>query len=476
MKKVLFVASEAMPFITTGGMGEVVGAIPKSFATSPDLDVRVVIPLYRTVKERFADSLRFIGNTQVSLSWRRQYCGVFQAEAAGVIYYFIDNEYYFSRDKVYGEFDDAERFAFFGKAVLEVLPMIDFFPDILHAHDWQAALSVIYLRTHFSQDLRYSGIKSVFTIHNIEYQGRFGFELAEDLFGFYGWHGQIVEYEGDINLLKGAIECCDRLTTVSPTYAGELHDDGVSRGLGPIIRRNAHKLSGILNGIDTDVYNPETDPFLYKNYSLRTATVQRKKNKAEIQRFFGLPVRDDVVLIAMVTRLVKHKGMDLVTSSIRSILQMEKPVQFVVLGKGEYAYEHYLCDVSDAYPNQLRTYIGFDAGLAHRVYSGADLFLMPSESEPCGLAQMIAAHYGAVPIIRQVGGLRDSIVDCGEENGIGFTFYEYNSQVMEDNIKRAVFTYFDRPDDFKKIRNRGMQTDFSWTKSADSYFQLYMSL
>ncbi len=473
MKKILFVASEAMPFITTGGMGEVVGALPKTLVAESDMDVRVILPLYRAVKEKFSDSLEFVGSTQVQLSWRKQYCGILTAVSNGVRYYFVDNEYYFDRNAAYGEFDDGERFAFFGKAVLECLPLIDFFPDILHAHDWQSALSVIYLRTHFGGDGRYNAIKSVFTIHNIEYQGRFGLEVAEDLFGFYGWHGQIIEFEGDINLVKGAIECCDRLTTVSPTYAMELHDDTVSRGLGPIIRRNAHKMWGILNGIDTDVYNPETDPYLHKNFSVRTATVQRRKNKAEIQQFFGLPVRDDVVLIAMITRMVKHKGLDLVTASIRSLLQTEKPVQVVVLGKGDYAYEHYLCDVSDEFPDQLRTYIGFDAGLAHRVYSGADLFLMPSESEPCGLAQMIAAHYGAVPIIRQVGGLRDSIIDCGEENGIGITFYEYNADVMLDNIRRGVYLYFDRPDEFKKIRNRGMQTDFTWARSAQSYLALY---
>lgn len=476
MKRILFVASEAMPFITTGGMGEVVGALPKTLVTESDNDVRVIIPLYRAVKERFIDALEFVGSTQVQLSWRKQYCGIFKAVSGGVTYYFVDNEYYFDRESVYGEFDDGERFAFFGKAVLEALPLIDFFPDILHAHDWQAALSVIYLRTHFGEDGRYANVKSIFTIHNIEYQGRFGMDLAEDLFGFFGWHSQIVEYDGGINLLKGAVECCDRLTTVSPTYAKELHDDVVSRGLGPIIRRNADKLCGILNGIDTDVYNPSTDPFLHKTFSVKTATVQRRKNKAEIQKAFGLPVRDDVVLIAMVTRLVKHKGLDLVTEAIRELLQMEKPIQVVVLGKGEYYYEHFMCNISDEFPEQLRTYIGFDAGLAHRVYSGADLFLMPSESEPCGLAQMIAAHYGAVPIIRRVGGLRDSIIDCGEKDGIGFTFYEYNAQIMSDNIRRAVSLYFEQPDVFKKVRNRGMQTDFSWARSAHSYLELYNSL
>lgn len=476
MKKILFVASEAMPFITTGGMGEVVGALPKTLMAESDIDVRVMIPLYRTVKERFEGELEFVGSTQVQLAWRKQYCGIFKAISNGVTYYFVDNEYYFGREAVYGEFDDGERFAFFGKAVLESLPLIDFFPDILHAHDWQAALSVIYLRTHFGEDGRYTSIKSVFTIHNIEYQGRFSLELAEDLFGFYGWHGQIVEYDGGINLLKGAIECCDRLTTVSPTYANELQDDIVSRGLGPIIRRNTQKLCGILNGIDTDVYNPETDPYLHKNFSVRTATVQRRKNKAEIQQFFGLPVRDDVVLIAMITRLVKHKGLDLVTEAIRPLLQTGKPIQVAILGKGDYAYENCLCNISDEFPDQLRTYIGFDAGLAHRVYSAADLFLMPSESEPCGLAQMIAAHYGAVPIVRQVGGLRDSIIDCGEKDGIGFTFYEYNAGVMSDNIHRAVHLYLDQPVEFKKVRNRGMQTDFSWARSAFSYLELYNSL
>ncbi|MBO4953755.1 MAG: glycogen synthase [Clostridia bacterium] len=476
MKRILFVASEAMPFITTGGMGEVVGALPKTLVAESDHDVRVILPYYRAVKEKFGDSLEFVGSTQIQLSWRKQYCGIFKAVSNGVIYYFVDNEYYFDRESVYGEFDDGERFAFFGKAVLEALPLIDFFPDILHAHDWQAALSVIYLRTHFGEDARYKTIKSIFTIHNIEYQGRYSMDMAGDLFGFEGWHTQIVEYDGGINLLKGAVECCDRLTTVSPTYANELHDDVVSRGLGPIIRRNAEKMCGILNGIDTDVYNPSTDPFLHKNFTLKTATVQRRKNKAEIQEFFGLPVRNDVVLIAMITRLVRHKGLDLVTDALHGLLESEKNVQMVVLGKGDYNYEHCLCNLSDAFPEQLRTYIGFDAGLAHRVYSGADLFLMPSESEPCGLAQMIAAHYGAVPIIRQVGGLRDSIKDCFEKDGIGFTFYEYNPQVMSDNIRRAIRLYFDQPDAFKKVRNLGMQTDFTWARSAHSYLELYNNL
>ena len=327
-KKILFVASEATPFIATGGLAEVVGSLSKTLVRRGDYDVRVVLPLYADIKPELRSQFTFLGNTTVPVAWRNQYCGFFRCEHDGVTYYFVDNEYYFKRKGLYGHFDDGERFAFFGRSIMELLPMVDFFPEVLHCHDWQAALALIYLKTIYCRTEKYRDIKTVFTIHNIEYQG-------------------LVEYNGCINLMKGAIECCDRFTTVSPTYADEIKNPYFAHGLDAIIRRNEGKLIGILNGIDSDYYNPATDKAVYAVYDEKNLS-PKAVCKEQLQRMLNLQVRPNTPIVAMITRLAAHKGLDLVTAVIDKAL--ENDMQFVILGTGEGHFEHFIADFAARHP------------------------------------------------------------------------------------------------------------------------------
>ncbi len=467
-KKILFVASESTPFIATGGLAEVIGSLSKALAATGNYDVRVIIPLYSDIKREYREKFNYIGNFYVHLAWRNQYCGIFSYEQDGVIFYFIDNEFYFKRPGCYGYYDDGERFAFFSRSVLEVMPFINFYPDVMHCHDWQAALAAIYLKTNYCFRPEYQFIRALFTIHNIEYQGQYSLDLLCDLFDIYGSYQHLVEYNSAINLMKGAIECCERFSTVSPRYAEEIKDAYYAHGLDRIVRNNAFKLRGILNGIDVDGYNCATDSHLYANF-----TPDDFSNKAlckkGLQRLLGLPQKPDTPIISMVSRLVSHKGLDLVTNIIEELLQDD--VQVVILGTGDAHFEGFFRNLANRYPEKLSANIVFNSDLSRKIYSGSDIFLMPSKSEPCGLSQMIACRYGTVPIVRETGGLYDSIKPL--ENG--YTFTNYNAHDMLYVIREAVSAYKNK-EEWAKLMYRAATTDFSWGHSAKEYEALYLDM
>lgn len=475
MKKILFVAGEAIPFASSGGLGDVIGSLPAALTADGENDIRVVMPLYGSIDKKYRDNFEFVAWRFVQLSWRNQYCGIFKYVYRGVTFYFLDNEYYFKRDRLYGEYDDAERFAFFCRAALEMLPSIDFYPDILHAHDWHSALSVVYLKQCYSRiGEEYAKMKAVFTIHNIQYQGEYDMSLLGDIFGLFPSERGIVEYNGNINLLKGAVVCADAVTTVSPTYAQEILTPGFSHGLHYVLEQYSFKLSGILNGIDMDYYDPKKDKELFENYSSRSPK-GKAACKAGLQKMLSLPEREDVPLIAVISRLVGHKGLDLLMLSADDILA--KDVQLVILGQGDRMYEDFFSSLADRYPAKCRTLITYNRDLSKKIYSAADIFLMPSLSEPCGLAQMICSRYGTVPVVHETGGLYDSIRDVGcEGGGNGFTFAAYSAYELYSSVSRACEMYFDAPEEFKKLSQKVMKVDFSWNKSAAEYKKLYKNL
>ena len=467
-RKILFVASECTPFIATGGLAEVVGSLSKTLAQDENYDVRVVLPLYSDIRADYRSHFKYLFNIYVPLSWRNQYCGVFSYVENGVTFYFLDNEYYFRRSGCYGYYDDGERFAFFSRAVMEILPFIEFYPDVLHCHDWQAALAAIYLKTIYCKRVEYQFIRAVFTIHNIEYQGQYSPDILGDVFGIPDNYRYLLEYGDCINLMKAAIECCEMFSTVSPTYAQESKNAEYAHGLQDEIRRNEFKLRGILNGIDVNSYNPATDSALFAPFDGNDLG-GKAVCKAELQKMLGLPVRADVPVIAMISRLVSHKGLDLVRASIEELLQSD--VQFVLLGTGEREYEEFFRDVANRYRGKAVAVIAFNGDLSRKIYSGADMFLMPSKSEPCGLSQMIASRYFTVPIVRETGGLYDSIKPYGA-GGNGFTFAAYNAHDMLYVIREAISLYKDKAE-WEKLMLKAGTTDFSWQRSAEEYKKMY---
>ncbi len=466
--KVLYATSEALPFIASGGLGDVAGSLPHALRKRL-IGCRVVLPMYDTIKQELKDTMKFITHISVPVAWRRQYCGIFEAKYNGVIYYLIDNQYYFKRDTIYGHYDDAERFAFFSRAVLEIIPYIDFKPDIIHCNDWQTALTPVYYSAMYANSPGYENIKTIFTIHNIQYQGVYGKELLEDVLGIPADKASLLEYDGCINFMKGAIECADKVTTVSPSYADEILDPWYSHGLDSILNERRYKLRGILNGIDTVGYDPATDKCIKANFSADDIS-GKKIDKEELQKEMGLPVKPGVPVIGMVTRLVSHKGLDLVKGILDELIATSE-MQLVVLGSGDYEYESYFRWIAEKYPDKVGLRIGFVPELARKIYAGADMFLMPSKSEPCGLSQMVALRYGTVPIVRETGGLRDSITDCGDGKGNGFTFKSYNAHDMLDAIRRALTLYYNG--DWNELVLRALNCDFSWGRSANAYIRLY---
>ena len=469
--RILFVTSEAVPFAHTGGLGEVASALPKSLNArkQADIDCRVIMPLYGKISEEFRQQMKYLGNRFVNLDWRSQYMGVFEMTHGGVTYYFIDNEYYFKREGLYGYYDDCERFVFFSKAVFEALELIDFVPDIIHANDWQAAMVPVYQYAVYRRQFT----KTIFTIHNIQYQGHYGMDVMGDIVDIPAEAYHLVEYGGDVNLMKGAIECADIVTTVSPTYARELSDPAIAFGMDPIIRKNQHKLRGILNGIDTDSYNPTKDKAIAKTFSFRRPAGKADCRRA-LQEELGLPLRDDVPVMAMITRMVEPKGIDLVMESIDRILANDT-VQFILLGTGDAHYEDFFRGLQKRHPDNARCLIEFDPERSRRVYAGADLFLMPSRIEACGLAQMISCRYGTVPIVRQTGGLADSITDCRMGDGSGFVFAEYTGAGLQQTVEAAAALYQDR-EDWAKLVDHDLRLNFGWKIASAEYVDMYESL
>ncbi len=468
--KVLFAAGEARPFVASGGLGDVAASLPRALHTRL-IDCRVVLPLYESVPQELKNSLKFLTSFSVPVSWRQQYCGVFEAQCNGVIYYLLDNEYYFKRYGLYGHFDDAERFAFFSRAVLEMVKCIDFKPDILHANDWQCGLIPVYHTLFYGDQEPYNDMRTVYTIHNIQYQGKYGMEILGDVLGLPDTAKELVEHDGCINLMKGGIEAAHRVTTVSPTYATELLDPWFSHGLDSILRLREWKVSGILNGIDTEQYDPATDNNIYAPFSADNM-FGKAANKKALQERLNLSARTDTPLIGMVSRLVAHKGLDLVRAAFPTLMQED--IQLVVLGSGDWDYESFFREMQERYAEKFCFCYGFVPELAQKIYAAADLFLMPSQSEPCGLSQMLACRYGAVPIVRQTGGLKDSIHDCGKGEGNGFTFQGYDVGEMLHAIKRGLASYHNRAE-FQTIVERAMRWDFSWERSANEYIRLYLN-
>ena len=479
MKKILFVGAEAMPFAATGGLGDVLGSLPAAIkaAGKKNVDVRVIMPLYSVITQDWRSKMREEAVFEVQLSWRRKYCGIFSLEKEGVVYYFVDNEYYFKRRGLYGEYDDGERYAFFCMAVMEFLCRSEWKPDILHAHDWQAALSIVYLNRKYRLVKGFYDIKTVFTIHNIEYQGKYDFAILGDVFGLSAEDHGIMEYGDCINLMKAAIECADRVTTVSPRYAEEILGDEYSHGLSSILNKYSFKLSGILNGIDYNYYNPHKDEVLVQNYTKASAIGGKADCKLDLQRTLGLPQRTDAPLVAIVSRLAAHKGIDLVAGISQKMLSGD--LQFVVLGRGEQRFENFFVGLEHRYPDRMRAIIDYDRELSRRIYAAADIFVMPSKSEPCGLSQMIASRYGAIPVVRETGGLYDSIKGYWEHDDIiegnGFTFANYSEDELIDRIWAAMTVWHDMPRR-KKLISRIMSEDFSWNSSAKKYLELYAGL
>ena len=473
---ILYVTSEAVPFCKTGGLADVAGSLPQALAANGDR-VSVILPLYQSVADAWRDRLHFERYIYVRLAWRSVYCGLFSYDWQGVRWYFVDNEQYFKRPELYGYYDDGERFAFFSRAVTELLALLPEKPEVVHCNDWQSALVPVYLHDEAVRDEFYKDIRTVITVHNIEYQGRFGRETLGDLFGLdEGWFtGGTLAFDGDVNLLKGAIITADAVTAVSPTYAQELKYAYFAHGLESVMQLVEGKLYGVLNGIDMVRYDPAEDIELTANYSVGHMA-GKAKDKAALQRMLGLAERRDTPLVAMVTRLVGHKGLDLVCETLDYF--MEKDMQLAVLGKGDGKYETFFSWAQSKYPGRVAVHLGYSESLAMQIYAGADLFLMPSKSEPCGLSQMIAMRYGAVPIERETGGLKDTVhaYEAWSGAGNGFSFTNYNAGDMCYVIGEAVALYHERPDAYKALQKRGMSEDFSWTRSAKKYREIYDSV
>ncbi|MBQ9802411.1 MAG: glycogen synthase GlgA [Clostridia bacterium] len=473
MKKILFVGAEAMPFAATGGLGDVLGSLPAALAKEGS-DVRVIMPLYGQVKEEWRAKMKTEAVFTVNLAWRQVYCGIKSLKKDGVIYYFVDNEYYFKRDALYGSFDDGERFAYFSMAVMEALVQLDFYPDVLHAHDWQAALSVVYLNCLYRDKVGYKDIRSVFTIHNIEYQGQYNFGILGDVFGLGFEQYELMDFGGCINLMKAAIVSADIVSTVSPRYAEEICTPSFGRGLDGILRQNRHKLCGILNGIDYQYYNPGQDAAIPVRYNWRTRA-KKPENKLALQAALDLPARRDVPMLAVITRLVAHKGLDIMTE-IFSKLIGESDIQLVVLGCGEASFEHYFTELARCFPDKVRVLLKYDRDLAKQIYAACDIFLMPSKSEPCGLSQMIASRYGAIPVVRETGGLYDSIKGYWEEgkkiHGNGFTFANYSGAELYERTNAAIALWRNE-EKRDKLISKIMRTDFSWAAAARDYLSMY---
>lgn len=479
MKKILFVSSEAVPYIKTGGLADVVGSLPKYFDRD-EYDVRVILPKYACMDAAFLPNLHFVCHFYVNLNWRKQYVGIFEAEYKGIRYYFVDNEFYFAGPSLYNNiYEDVEKFAYFSKAVLAALPYIDFAPDVIHCHDWQSGLVPVYLHTAFGDDNFYAGIKTVFSIHNLKFQGRWRIREVIDITGLPEqiFNDRELESYGEANYLKGGVVYADAVTTVSPSYANEITTQEGGEGLHGLMNARRNVLYGILNGIDYDEFNPETDPYIEANFTSKNVMSIKKKNKAALQRELGLPVREDAFMIGIVSRMTEQKGFDLIAYVLDELLT-KLDVQLVVLGTGESKFENVFHHYHAQYPDKVSAYIGYSEEKAHKIYASVDAFLMPSLFEPCGLSQMMSMRYGTIPIVRETGGLRDTVQAYNEyENtGTGFSFSNFNADEMRYIIEYAYQVFRDDKKAWGDLIQRAMQQDFSWNKSAREYEKLYDSL
>lgn len=476
-KNVLFAAFEATPFIKTGGLGDVAGSLPACIK-SEDYDARVILPLLSSIPDKYREKMKYVENYEVRLGWRSQYCGLFTLRQGGVMYYFLDNEYYFRRSRVYGEFDDGERVAFFSMAVLETIRHIarNFKPDILHCNDWHTALAPVFLRELYNDDPLYNRIKTVFTIHNLKFQGQYSRLMVGDVLGLAGTpaDGQM-NHEDAVNFLQGAVIYSDAVTTVSPTYAQEICTPAYGEQLDGLFESRSYKLSGIINGINRDDYDPATDKAIAVNFD--AASIEKKKeNKLALQRELGLDDDPDKPLFAMVSRLTEQKGANLIAELLPAF--HDRGMQLAVLGTGDFEFEHAIAGYAYNEPHSFAARITFDEPLSRRFYAGADVFLMPSQFEPCGLAQMIAMRYGTLPLVRETGGLRDTVDgywDAGE-NANGFSFRDFNAEGLRNAVDLALELYYDQKDMWARLVQNAMAMNYGWEESAVRYRELYSSL
>ena len=474
--KIMFVAAEGAPFAKTGGLGDVIGALPKSLVKNGN-EVAVVLPYYDMVAAKFGDQVEDVLYFYTELGWRRAYVGVKRLVRDGVTFYFIDNQDYFFRGSVYGEWDDGERFAFFQLAALELMEKVDFIPDILHVHDYHTAMIPFLLKEKYHWINAYKNIKTVFTIHNIEFQGQFDPGMLGELFsvGAERYEDGTLRWNDCLNWMKAAVLYSDRVTTVSPSYAQEIMTPEFGKGLEQVMRMESGKLSGIVNGIDTDLLDPETDPYLVAHFSADDLS-GKAKDKAALQERVGLPVRSDVPLIGIVSRLTDQKGFDLVVNELNNILQND--LQVVVLGTGYADYENAFAWFGHNYPEKMSANITFDLELAQQIYAACDIFLMPSAFEPCGLSQMMAMRYGTLPLVHEVGGLRDTVIPYNryEKTGTGFTFNNFSGYWLTTTLSLALDVYYNHKEDWQVLQQNAMSTDFSWDTASLAYEDLYKGL
>lgn len=477
--KVLFATSECVPFVKTGGLADVVGALPAELCRE-GCDARVILPKYSAIAQKYKDEMRYISNIYIKMGWRSQYCGVFDLKIGDVTYYFVDNEFYFGNDPIYGDISvDVERFAFFDKAVLALLQIIDFWPDVIHCNDWQTGMIPVLLRAHYPYDDRYNRIKTVMTIHNLKFQGIYDKKTIADVCELEDSYftPDKLEFYKDASFLKGGLVYADYITTVSKTYSREIMSDYFGENLNGLLSARAERVTGIINGINYEEWNPAKDGFIENNYNLRNFVSQKKLNKLALQREFGLEENEGKFLIGMVTRLTGQKGLDLVECVMDNIFE-NGDVQMIILGTGEAQYENMLRHFEWKYKGALASLIMFDNAASHKIYAGCDAFLMPSLFEPCGLSQMISMRYGTLPIVRETGGLRDSVEPYNEyENtGTGFSFANYNAHEMLGIINYAKKTWYDNKKSWQAMVKRAMKSDFSWANSAKEYIDVYNRL
>ncbi|WP_377889095.1 glycogen synthase GlgA [Alkalihalobacillus sp. R86527] len=472
---VLFAASEGHPFIKTGGLGDVIGALPKELQKQ-GLNVSVILPKYKDMNESFKEQLELKEAITVPVGWRHQYCGIETLRHNGITYYFIDNEHYFKRSGSYGYFDDGERFSFFCRAVLEAIPYLDEQPDILHCHDWQTGMIPVLKKAHYRNNPYYDGVKVVYTIHNLRYQGIFPKGILHDLLDLSELHftNEGVEFHGNVSFMKGGLIYSDYITTVSPSYADEIKQPYFGEYLDGILRKRESDFTGIINGIDSELYDPASDAAL--KYTYHASFLLKEKNKIDLQEQLGLQKGEGIPVLSMITRLVEQKGMDLFFRVLPEI--MEEKVQVVVLGTGDEHYEHMLREAEQRYPGRFSANIYFDDGFARKLYAASDLFLMPSQFEPCGISQLIALRYGSLPIVRETGGLKDTVLPYNKYTGEGhgFSFADYNAHDMLNTIRLALNYYHQDSLTWRKLVERAMRLNYSWEKSAEKYSSLYESL
>lgn len=475
--RIAMVASEAAPFAKSGGLGDVMLGLPSELARITGNEVCLFLPYYKRIKENAAIEAEFCMDFRVKLSWREQYAGLFRLKRKVTknqpTVYFIDNEYYFGRDGLYGYLDDGERYAYFAKAVLDAMVALNYSPDVIQTNDWQTAMLPVYLNAMYRAKLPEA--KTVFTIHNIEYQGWANPDFFDNVLGLPESYRGTMDMSGGVNMMKAAIECADAVSTVSETYAQEIRYPYYAHGLDGILSSHWYKLTGITNGVDVSVFDPETDKALVSNYSVENYKAGKAANKAAIQRELGLPVKPETPLLTMITRLAGHKGLDLLCYVARRL--MEEDVQLVILGTGEQRFENFFRGLAAEFPEKASAQLKFDLGLASRLYAAADIYLMPSKSEPCGLSQMNAMRYGTVPVVNATGGLKDTVppVDPEKGTGLGFTFQSYNGDDFWGAITRSLEMYH-QPEAWDALIRRDMETDFSWKKPAEKYMDLFRRL